>query len=67
MIMECAPAERLISRREAATLLGLQPQTLARWGMTGKHLPVVKLGATVRYRIGDVRRLIAEDSNPGTN
>jgi predicted DNA-binding transcriptional regulator AlpA len=40
----------LCTRREAADLLGLAPQTLAKWAMTGKNLPVVRLGKrTVRY------------------
>ena len=56
--------DRLVSGREAAALLGLQPQTLAKWRMTGKHLTTVRLGRTVRYRLGDINRLIA-DGNGG--
>jgi excisionase family DNA binding protein len=55
--------DRLVSRREAAQLLGLQPQTLAKWAMTGKILPVVRIGRSCRYRLSDVNRLIAEGSN----
>jgi predicted DNA-binding transcriptional regulator AlpA len=54
--------DRLVTRREAAGLLGLKPQTLARWAMTGQHLPTVKLGRSVRYRLADVQRIIADGS-----
>jgi len=57
-----ASENRLVSGREAAAMLGLRPQTLAKWRMTGRHLPVVRLGRTIRYRLGDIERLIAEGS-----
>ena len=44
----------LLTRQETAGLLGLAPQTLAKWAMTGKYLPVIKLGRTVRYRYADI-------------
>ena len=54
----------LITRRKAAEMLGLEPQTLAVWGMTGKNLPVIKLGTrTVRYSIEDVMNFIALSTN----
>ena len=50
----------LLTRREAAKILGLAPQTLAKWSMTGKNLPIVKLGnRTVRYLYADVMSFIA--------
>lgn len=49
---------RLLTRKEAAALLGFAPNTLAKWAMTGEKLPVVKLGRTVRYRHEDVIALI---------
>jgi excisionase family DNA binding protein len=58
-------SDRLITRTEAANLLGMQPQTLARWAMDGRHLPVVKLGRSARYRFADVQRLVRRgSSNP---
>ena len=49
----------LINRKEAAASLGLAPQTLAKWAMTGKNLPVIRLGnRAVRYRRGDVEDFI---------
>jgi excisionase family DNA binding protein len=54
-----APAERLISREEAAAILGVKPQTLAAWHSSRRYaLPVVKVGRSVRYRPSDVQRFI---------
>ncbi len=50
--------DKLLTRREAADMLALKPQTLSRWAMTGKHLPVVRIGRTVRYRASDVEALM---------
>ena len=48
---------KLLSRKEAAEYLGVKPQTLAAWHITGKYgLPVVKVGRSVRYRIADLER-----------
>lgn len=53
----------LLTRREAAELLLLKPNTLAVWATKGwysKELPVVKLSRTVvRYRRADIERFIA--------
>jgi len=49
----------LLNRQEAAALLGLEPQTLAVWSMTGKNLPVIRIGSrTVRYDSADVLTFI---------
>ena len=56
--------DRLLTRVEAADLLRLKPQTLGKWAMTGRHLPVVHVGRAARYRLSDVQRLIAQGS-PG--
>jgi len=45
-------------------MLGLAPQTLAKWAMTGKNLPVVKLGnRTARYLLSDVISFISISTN----
>ena len=49
---------KLLTRKEAADFLGLRTQTLAVWGMTGKHLPLVKVGRTVRYKLADLEKFI---------
>ena len=55
---------KLLTRREAAEMLGLASQTLAKWAMTGKNLPVVKLGnRTTRYLYADVMSFIAISTN----
>ncbi len=56
--------DKLLTRRETAALLSLRPQTLATWSMTGRHLKVVKIGRSARYRESDVERLIAGGSPP---
>jgi len=46
---------RLLTRCEAAVYLGVQPQTLASWAVTGRYgLPLVKVGRSVRYRVADL-------------
>jgi len=55
--------DRLVSRGQGAEALGLRTQTLAKWSMDGRHLRVVRIGRTVRYRWSDVQRLMAEGSN----
>lgn len=56
----------LITRIQAAKMLCLEPQTLAKWAMTGAKLPVVKIGRIVRYRSEDVEDLIRR-STVGTS
>jgi len=51
---------KLLSRREAAEYLGVKPQTLAAWHVTGRYnLPVVKVGRSVRYRLADLEAWLA--------
>jgi predicted DNA-binding transcriptional regulator AlpA len=58
-------SEKLLTRQQAAELLGLRPQTLAAWALTGKNLPVVKLGEkAVRYRLSDVQAFIDKSVVP---
>lgn len=46
---------KLLTRREAADFLGVRPQTLATWHVTGRYrLPVVKVGRAARYRVSDL-------------
>jgi len=55
MALVSTPAERLLTREEAAQVLGIRAQTLATWAMTGRYgLPVVKVGRAVRYRKSDL-------------
>lgn len=47
--------ERLLTRPEAAELLGLAPQTLANWASMGKGPRRVIVGSrSTRYRLSDL-------------
>lgn len=52
------PRERLLSRQEAAELLRLKPQTLAKWALQKRFLSVVKCGKACRYRPAEIDAFI---------
>ncbi len=54
--------DRLLTRKQAAEVLGFQPQTLARWKWEGRadRPPEVCVGRAVRYRASELSRWIAE-------
>lgn len=55
----------LLTRAEAAVLLKLEPQTLAKWALAGENLPYLKLGKrSVRYRRTDVEAFIERGRMP---
>lgn len=57
--METNSMEPLLTREQAAELLGVVPQTLAAWASLGRYkLPYVNVGKSVRYRPEDIRRFI---------
>ena len=60
------PVDRLLTRKEAAAFLGLAEQTLAVWGMSGRHLPVVKVGRSVRYKLRDLQKFVQEQTIPAS-
>ncbi|MEI8295772.1 MAG: helix-turn-helix domain-containing protein [Alphaproteobacteria bacterium] len=46
---------RLLTRKEAAELLGVKENTLAVWKTTHRHIiPIVKVGRLVKYRLSDI-------------
>lgn len=50
---------QLVSREDAAASLGVRPQTLACWASNGRyHLPYVKIGRRVMYRLSDIEAFI---------
>ena len=53
--------DRLLTRRQAAEVLGFQPQTLARWSWEGREdrPPELQVGRAVRYRASDLSEWIA--------
>lgn len=56
----------LLTRREAAAVLGVKPQTLSVWATTHRYgLPYVKVGRKAMYKLSDLeafieRRLVAQ-------
>lgn len=55
---------KLITRREAAEILRLKENTLARWAMDGRHLKTYHIGARiVRYREDEVFELLRRQSS----
>jgi hypothetical protein len=59
-----SPAHELLTRKEAAYLLRLRPNTLAVWAVSrrfDKELPVIRLGRNlIRYRRSDILRFIEQ-------
>ncbi len=48
----------LLTEKEAAQILGVQPQSLAVWRLRREKLPFLKIGRLVRYRREDIERWI---------
>jgi excisionase family DNA binding protein len=58
--MDMEARSKLLTRKEAAEYLGVKPQTLACWAVTGKYgLPVVKVGRAARYRLSDLEKWLS--------
>lgn len=49
--------DRLLTVRQAADLLGVQPRTLYKWAWQ-RRLAVVKIGRLTRVRANDVQKMI---------
>jgi predicted DNA-binding transcriptional regulator AlpA len=53
----------LLTRKEAAELLGYKANTLAVWKSTKRYtLPCIKIGKSIRYRLSDIKALIKSNS-----
>lgn len=61
------PSDRLLNREEAARFLGLKVQTLAKWSLDGRYLPVVKCGRAVRYRPSDLEAFVQRQTTPASD
>ena len=49
----------LMTRREAATFLGIKEQTLACWAHNGRYnLPYYKIGRKVKYKLEDLEHFV---------
>ena len=56
----------LKSRKEAATYLGISPQTLAVWACNKRYdLPFIKIGRRVMYRLADLQAFIERNTIGG--
>lgn len=53
--------DRLMDEKEAAKMVGMQRQTLAKWRMDGNPdaPPFVRIGRSARYKLSTVRAWIA--------
>jgi len=57
--MTATQEKTMLTRDEAADFLNVRPNTLAVWFSTGRYdLPVVRMGRTIRYRLGDLEAFI---------
>lgn len=54
----------LLTSKEVAQILGVQPQSLAVWRLHGKNLPFVLVGRLVRYRREDLEKWIEQQTVP---
>jgi predicted DNA-binding transcriptional regulator AlpA len=56
--------DRLIDEKEAAGMIGMQRQTLAKWRMTGNPAapPFVRVGRSCRYKLSTIQAWIAAQS-----
>lgn len=53
---------RLISREEAAAILGIRPHTLACWASSGRYgLSYVRIGRRAMYRRQDIEAFISSN------
>lgn len=58
-MMTSAAVTPLVTRSEAAEILGVSPQTLACWACNGRYgLPFVRIGRRVMYRKIDIEAFI---------
>lgn len=56
-----APDETRINNRQTSLLTGLAESTLEQWRCTRRvEIPYFKLGKSIRYRLGDVRRFMEQ-------
>ena len=57
---EANTQNKLLTTKQAADLLGLQPTTLEQWRWTGRGPRFVKLNRACRYRITDLESFMEE-------
>jgi len=61
--MKTENSNKLLTRKEAAELLGTTEGTLAVWACNKRYnLPIVKVGRLVKYRLSDLMNFIEENT-----
>ena len=59
--------DRLMTRKELAAYLGIEPNTIARWKWAGTDSPpCIKIGRSVRYWQSEVDRWLWQRATGGT-
>lgn len=62
------PADQLLNDIQAGAVLGIKPSTLSVWRSTGRyHLPYIKTGRLVRYRVADLREFLERRTRAHTS
>lgn len=56
--------DTLLSRKEAAKLLGIKPHTLAVWASQGRGPAPTKIGNCAKYKRSELERFINENTMP---
>ncbi|MCI0430313.1 MAG: helix-turn-helix domain-containing protein [Rhodospirillales bacterium] len=56
--MTTLESDRLVDSRNAAAMLGLEPQTLCVWRLRGCGPVFYKIGRSVKYRLSDLTAYI---------
>jgi predicted DNA-binding transcriptional regulator AlpA len=61
-----AQIPELIDTEQLARKLGLKPNTLAQWRLTGSGPQYIKIGRRVRYRVIDIQDWITAQNREST-
>lgn len=59
------PGERLLTLAEVTERLGISARTLRRWRQRGL-LPAIRIAGTVRIRLADLERALADSAGDDT-
>ena len=60
---ERSTGDRLLTVNDAASMLAMKPSTLYQWAYE-RHVPTVKIGRALRFRLSDIENLIAKCVRP---
>ncbi len=50
--------DSLLTEAQVAEILQLKVRTIQSWRLAAKHLPFIKLGGAVRYRMEDIQQYL---------